>query len=458
MTVDMLPEDVILEIFDFFVDNAWIEAWHTLVHVCRTWRNAVFGSPRRLNLRLYCTARTAVRETLNIWPPFPIIVCVSSYDSWGDENIFAALEHNDRICDLNVFDIPRSQFEKVLAAMRPPFSALSRLQLWSRYQTAPVYPDSFLGGSAPGLRELTLSCIPFPGLPKLLLSTTHLVHLELRCIPHSGYISPDTMVVCLSALTSLERLIIEFESSLSRPDRKGQRSPPPTRTLLPVLTKLQFKGVSEYSEDFVARIDAPLLDNLAISLFHRLIFDTPQLTQFISRMSKFKIHDEARVVFFNRAVSVTLPQTFDRVLKLGITYKKPGWELSSLAQVCSSSALIPAVEHLYILDDGTWDGIWEWQHRIDNIENSQWLELFHPFTAVKDLYISSEFTRCIAPALQELVGESVTEVLPALQTLFLEEPHPSGSVQKTIGQFVAARQLSGHSIAVCRWEREIEYW
>ena len=93
-------------------------------------------------------------------------------------------------------------------------------------------------------------------------------------------------------------------------------------------------------------------------------------------------------------------------------------------------------------------------HWQDDIENSQWLELLHPFTAVKDLYISQEFTPRIAPALQELVGERVTEVLPALQTLFLEEPLPSGPVQETIGQFVAARQLAGHPIAVSRWERK----
>jgi hypothetical protein len=92
-----------------------------------------------------------------------------------------------------------------------------------------------------------------------------------------------------------------------------------------------------------------------------------------------------------------------------------------------------------------------WQ---DNIENSQWRELFYPFTAVKDLYISSEFTPRIAPALKGIAGESVTEVLPALQTLFLEEIHPSGPIQEAIGQFVAARRLSGHTIAISHWDRE----
>ena len=62
----MLPDVALLEIFDFYGDEEHTEAWRTLVHVCQKWRNVVFGSPRRLDLRLYCTARTPVRETLDL--------------------------------------------------------------------------------------------------------------------------------------------------------------------------------------------------------------------------------------------------------------------------------------------------------------------------------------------------------------------------------------------------------
>ena len=73
---------------------------------------------------------------------------------------------------------------------------------------------------------------------------------------------------------------------------------------------------------------------------------------------------------------------------------------------------------------------------------------------MKDLCISSEFTPRIAPALKELVGEGAIEALPALQTLFLEKPLPSGHVQGIIGQFVAVRQLAGRPIVVSYLERE----
>jgi hypothetical protein len=76
------------------------------------------------------------------------------------------------------------------------------------------------------------------------------------------------------------------------------------------------------------------------------------------------------------------------------------------------------------------------------------------FATVKDLYISREFTPRIAPALKKLIGETVTKVLPALRTLFLEEPSPSGPVQGAIEQFIAARQLASRPIAVSHWDRK----
>jgi hypothetical protein len=368
------------------------------------------------------------------------------------KNIVAALERNDRICELGL-KFPNSHFEEVLAAMQQPFPELEYLfiSIQPGDEPVPVVPASILGGSAPVLERLTLYRIPFPGLPKLLLSANHLVYLHLWNIPHSGYISPGAMAACSSALIRLETLLVGFESPRCRPDRRSLRPPPPTRTVIPVLTYLEFRGVSEYLEDLVSRIDAPLLNTLEITLFHQLIFDTPQLTQFIGRTPKLKTCDDAHVDFSNRRVSVSYPQAFDGALKLGISCRRSDWQLSSLAQVCSSSfpqVLIPMVEHLYILNEVP---KLRWQ---DDIENSQWLELFHPFTGVKNLYMSSKFAPRIAPALQELVGERTMEVLPALQNIFLQEP-PSGSsgpAQEMIGKFVVARQLASHPMAVSRWE------
>ena len=447
--MDMLPDVALLEIFHFYVDDDfWMTTWYTLVHVCRKWRDVVFGSPRRLNLRLWCNASTPVKERLDVWPQLPIAIAGSGRGKWGVDNLVAALKHNDRICHIHIRSDSSLQMEKVLAAMQQPFPALTILSLEG--ETAAVAPASFLGGSAPALQELFLGFISFSGLPRLLLSATHLVRLILWDIPHSGYISPEAMVTCLSALTRLETLDIRFESPRSRPDRITRRPPPLTRILLPALATLEFTGVSEYLEDFVARIDAPLLKKLEMAFFHQLIFDIPQLTQFIGRTPKFKAHDKLRVLFYKGVVSVTFPRTFVEEYNYRILCGPSDWQLSSMAQLCSSffpQALFPALEHLYILDYGL-----DWQ---DDIENSQWLEVLHPFTVVKDFYISSTLIPRIAPALQELVGERVIEVLPALDTLFLWEPLPSESVLESIWKFVAARELAGHPLSVFRWDGRV---
>ena len=450
VTIDVLPDVALLEIFDSYVDKASIEAWHTLVHVCQKWRTVVFGSSHRLNLRLYCSARTPVKEMLDVWPLLPIIVWGHDTEMWGTDNIVAALEHNNHLCNLHLVNITSLQLENVLTEMQQPIPALTVLELQLLDERGLIIRDSFLGGFAPRLQTLILNGLPFPGLPKLLLSATDLVHFTVWGCSLSGYISPEAMVTCLSALTRLETVKIGFKSPRCRPEQNTRRPPPLTRTLLPVLTELRLKGVNEYLEDFVARIDAPQLNKLAITFFHQLILDTPHLTQFISRTPNFMTHNQACLIFSDWDVGIVLPQRYDGSLSLVISCSHSDWQLSSLAPVCSLSlpqVIIPAVEHLYIFENR----LQNWQQ--NDIENSQWLELLRPFTAVKGLYISSEFTSRVAPALQELVGSRVSEVLPALQGLFLEEPLPSGHAQEAIGEFVAARQLSRHPISVSHWKR-----
>ena len=54
------------------------------------------------------------------------------------------------------------------------------------------------------------------------------------------------------------------------------------------------------------------------------------------------------------------------------------------------------------------------------------------------------------PVLKKLVGEKTTEVLPALQNLFFHK-YVELLGPTAIEDFIAARELSGHPIAVSRW-------
>jgi hypothetical protein len=194
----MLPDDILLEIFDFYVDKTYqIHAWQSLVHVCGRWRRFVFASPNRLNLRLVCTAKTPARDKLDLWPALPLLIRYAPLEESLDD-IVAALELSDRVREIcltpflmsgpNLARVSSSNMERLSAAMHVPFPELTDLRLTSYGEV--VLPDSFLGGSGPRLRDLSLERTRFSGLPNLFLSATHLVNLTLSDIPHSGHISP----------------------------------------------------------------------------------------------------------------------------------------------------------------------------------------------------------------------------------------------------------------------------
>jgi hypothetical protein len=462
--IDVLPDDVLLMIFDLYMvgnfPRKWkAEAWRSLVHVCRRWRCVVFGSPRRLNLQLVCTNETPVRERLDVWPALPLIVKGAIFPTSSIDNIVVALGHSDRVCRIDLHGVTEGlQWDQVLAAMQVSFPALTDLLLRCPRGETLVIPDTFLGGSAPLLEYFNLNRIPFPGMPNLLLSATHLVGLHLSDIPHSGYISPEVMASCLSASTSLKSLSLSFSAEFLH-SRSRQR-PPKTPFILPCLTMFWFRGASVYLDDLVARIDAPRLDHLSITFRfgqmnfdtpHLEILDTPHLVQFISRTPRFKEPNEAHVTLdLDAKVELFWASNVSPRHRAEISYDDPAADPhpSFIAQVYTMCLPpLPTVENLRLgrfaeyLDTD----LYYWK---DDVENDHWLELLGPFTAVKNLYLSEEFQPDIASALQELVGDRTTEVLPSLQNIFVAKFEPSGPFGESIGRFVAARQLSGHPVAV----------
>ncbi len=369
------------------------------------------------------------------------------------DNVVAVLEHSNRIRRINLmwFITSQTDNEKVWAAMQVPFPELTALTLVSRSETASFLPDSFLGGSAPRLRSLELYAIPFPGLPSLLVSATHLVILIIVNIPHSGYFSPEAMVTCLSVLTSLENLSLRFKSPQSCP-QETRRPPPPTRSILPFLRDFCFQGTHEYLEDLVAGIDAPRCNRFSTSFFNDIDFDTPQLMQFISRTQSFKAFKIVHVVFDSHIAWVELQSQADNSeeVKVEVSCTVSDGQLSFLAQICASLPFFSTTENLYIHELPLSHLDWK-----DDIENAEWLDLLRPFTAVKDLYLSNQFGPHIAGALQELTGGRTTDVLPTLQNLFLEWFQQLGSDQEIEGnrQFISARQLTNRPVAISVWDR-----
>jgi hypothetical protein len=183
----------------------------------------------------------------------------------------------------------------------------------------------------------------------------------------------------------------------------------------------------------VTQIDVPLLEYISITFFNQLIFDILQLPEFLCRTEKFKILDRADVFFLEELIIIKLSlQTGADTtrLQLGISCRQLDWQLSSLAQVCDS--VLPTLSALEGLNLGPTINAPDLLPGQDEIENIQWQDLLRAFTSVKNLHLSEQVASCIAPALQELADEGITEVLPALQHLFLDGFEASRSVQEGI--------------------------
>ncbi|KAH9029934.1 hypothetical protein EDB85DRAFT_1484418 [Lactarius pseudohatsudake] len=428
------PDDVLLEVFAFCLrDPCWnsierrTRVWQRLVHVCQRWRRIIYASPFYLDLQLHCSNRTPFRKNLRLlsrWPAFPISISYGIYSQWDhhrprggdnrDAEVFAALELPGRVRRIDVETVI-SGMEEVIAMMQVPFPVLTHLEL-SGDSNVPVLHGGFLGGAAPCLQHLRLKGIPFPELPSLLLSTRDLVSFQLNCIPPTGYISPEAMVIGLAGLTRLRNLCIETQSPVPPPERT-RRPDPPVLALLPALTQCVFVGDREYLEDLVAQIDMPRVEGIRIE-YSTQEFQTPQLSQFIGGIAMPNLElvqfRRAQVTFYNGNVRVELdrPQGGCRQARLSVTTLGRGLDFRIPYVV--HDTMLSNVDHLSVC----WTQV-EFDHQYD-MDGTEWLPLLQRFPAVETMHVNRAMARHIASTLEN-IAEMAAEVLPALHLLCLED-------------------------------------
>jgi hypothetical protein len=420
------------------------EEWETLVHVCRRWRYVVFGSPLRLDLRLICTEGTPTTDMLDIWPAsLPIVIRVFYLRCTMENNLVVAFEQVDRVCEISVEVVSTDALQILEEIMANPLPSLEHLELLSCGFEELVIPDSLLGGSAPRLESLYLKALAFPMLPKLLLSATGLMYLTLLDIPPSD-ITPEAMVECLYSMTRLEELEIQFEYFPPRPRQANRRPPPITRTVSSVLTTLIFKGAHEYFNHVFGHIDAPLLESVQIEFFHAAVFDIQQISPFIDRMETFEAFKHAHMLYRHALLLISLSSragdTSNKMLLLSVKCRHSVWQLQSMTYSHQ-----PPLTNFDLQE----------QSRLrwgDRMPDSKWIELLRFFPALETMCISSDLVPYFSRALEELSGGQVTEVLPALQYLFISGLVPP--IQEAFGKFVTARQLSGHPVVIQCWPGE----
>ena len=405
-------------------------------------------SPRRLGLRILCEYGAPIESILDSWPTLPLVVKFNAgWTTHIPRNVMAALRRPDRLCEIDLH-VTSSMLPSIVEVTQKPCQELESIRI--TVEAAPstpgpsiLVPNSFLGGSAPHLREIKLDGIafPFPEIRQVLLSTNNLVELHLFNIPNDAYFSPHDLVTGLSTLVQLKRLTVDFHSPPSSPP--PSTTCPPQRTTLRSLMSLDFHGAREYLEGFVARIDLPAICKIAIRLFNDIFFNIPQFRQFILCLNALR--SPARVIVKHSLDSVGVYFEGGKLLSegcsLGTSCGQLGQQLSFVTQILGQlSSLLSSVHSLDIQSD---DGLLIWEEEVDS---TRWLELFQPFTHVTGVRVWERFVPGIV---QALATEGMTaEVLPKLTSLHLDRYRRSLSVAKAAKQFVAMRKLSGRTISL----------
>src|SRR6266566_2812457 len=121
-------------------------------------------------------------------------------------------------------------------------------------------------------------------------------------------------------------------------------SPMPTwssRQILPFRLARQMDPLHHlrFLEGILARIDAPRVDELQMTFFNQITFDTSQLFQFISQRPMLKAPKKGHIVFKPEAIFVEFSSQTSGygVLSVDIPCTASEWQLSSPEQVCANS-------------------------------------------------------------------------------------------------------------------------
>jgi hypothetical protein len=211
---------------------------------------------------------------------------------------------------------------------------------------------------------------------------------------------------------------------------------------LPALKRFVFRGPSAYLEGLLARIIAPRLRNLEVTLFNQLIFALPVLSHLISTTSELRF-PIANVNFNQTFVSISVSNhkeaQGDKSFYVQVSCKPFDWQVSSAAQVCSAlSQMLAEVEELS-LDFYEQSVSPEWRKEVDTRICMRY-ELLRPFKGAKKLRVGHALALDLSRALKSK-EEPKGLLLPALEELMLEE----GNEDK-FTEFIEARQVADNPV------------
>ena len=463
-SIHTLDDDSILHVFylyrPFFEDKDNIEDWnynarwwYGLVHVCRRWRNILFGSAIYLGLSLLCTYGTPVADMLALSPPLPLLIGYFGYyrglTSEDEEGIILALKQHGRVRRIRLHRVV-SIMQRLSLVMDEEFPILEYLHITrpnphDDNMTILRFPESL---QAPCLRYLELQGCALPIGSRLLTTATGLVTLHLNMIHPSTYFHPNILPQWISLMPHLETLIFRLELIILHPDieRRLTHTSIIAPITLPNLHCFEFQGFSAYLEALVYRITAPRLEQLSINISTMLTSSIPRLLQFTNTAENLRF-DYARVSFFSKFVEVAVNpygETDVDVLLIMVNCWNFDGQVSSMAKISDSlGQIFSTVGHLSLQCQGHSSSSGEY----DEAERTEWRKLLTPFSNVKTLQIQKALIKGLSRCLQLEDGELPLELLPELHEL---EYFGRDNTGDAFASFIDARRNAGRPVTLVR--------
>ncbi|KAH9039817.1 hypothetical protein EDB85DRAFT_1927916 [Lactarius pseudohatsudake] len=441
---DKLPGDVLLEIFDAYrqlheyqpdYEKLWNsrDGWFKLAHVCRNWRHIVLLSPSRLQVHLLFNPRRSPTDpVLRRLPLFPILVDYRT-GPWTDKEerlALAAIKHRSRVRGIVV---QRPCFAKLLKALGRPFPKLERLEISPPYiHHVLVLPTTFLSGSAPSLRRLTLRGVFVPECLSLLLSSaTGLVELSLTLVIAYGALPEASLIANLQRMSCLRRLELKAITG-ETPNLNIIPYPPPPPACVGALSKLTdliLVGHESYLQVLVGDLAAPSLQHLDVE-----IKAPPSHISFVPRLCKLIRDARCQFIATFGFYAETCPKSgHARPFRIAIP-QPVSWEEIGIML----SEPLSTVEEL-VVD-------WEPSRFPQHMDHVQW--------RVKTVQVASQVAFDVARSFQ--LGDQDPALFPALEQVevplnhylppIVSEDPIMDSILDAFEPFVAARKQVGRPV------------
>jgi hypothetical protein len=432
-----LSDDVLLEIFRYYLGPS-SPFWPTLVHICCKWRRIVFASQQALHLRLFCAPGTPVLKTLDCWPALPIVMEYGESIAFGSQvpedevNVIAVLKQSHRVRSISL-TVTTSLLDK-LYAIKSPLLELEDLILLSRDRMMLTLPSTFLWG--PRLRRLHLTRIASPALLQLLHSSRNLVDLQLH--EALNHFSTEVLTDALSGMARLRSLSLHIPSTTNY---VSPSSPPAQCVVLPALAHLKFRGISDFLEGLVPRIDAPRLRDIQVTVVDEFIFYLSRLRKFIDRIEMDKSLHQAHILSSERAIAISLtrpvvPMCFNFRLFSELSSEQLSAEFRSLPHF---PAFFLDVKDLSISAT----------RPSSQRDSCKWSGLINSFTGVKWLYLDGNESTNILRDFEIAYWWRQKPVLPALHKLYVPQLWSRhATLSKDIVSFMTSHWRSGYPIGL----------